>query len=106
MKRKPVGLRLIERSANNFKTGCTEWLGAVDHEGYGRIRVGSLTDGTRKMDTVARAGYKAFIGAIPVDREVVCYKGNRRCWNPDHILAVPHGMSMGNSWQSIRKVAA
>jgi hypothetical protein len=80
--------------------GCWQWTGALTDKGYGRLSVGSRTDGTHTSEPAHRWSYKHFKGPIP-DRLTIdhtchnddpaCNADNkclhRSCVNPDHLEA-------------------
>lgn len=76
-----------ERLIRNIKNinGCWEWQGCKRPSGYGRLTVGSRTDGTRRTSSAHRESYKAFIGDIPDGLWVLHKCDNPCCINPDHL---------------------
>ena len=80
-----VGLPLADRLMRLVSiadTGCWEYSGAKNKNGYSQIRVGS------RRPTVQRAAYELFVGPIPQGMEVDHTCHNRGCVNPEHLRTV------------------
>jgi hypothetical protein len=81
---RPVIDRLLEKL--DISDGCWEWQGQRDSNGYGRITVGSRTDGSITNSYVHIQVWIHTVGAVPeglVLDHVVC--DNPACANPDHL---------------------
>ena len=65
-------------------TGCWNWVGYLDKDGYGQIRV----DG--KCKRAHRASFEAFRGPIPDGLMTDHLCRNRPCCNPYHLDPVTH----------------
>lgn len=60
----PPKERLARLSKVNDVTGCIEFL-TTGRGGYGRLVIGSRTQGTRKTVTAHRLAYELYKGAVP-----------------------------------------
>lgn len=79
----------IERmSIPEPNSGCWIWLGATmsEHRPYGRLVVGSRSDGTRRTTSAHRLSFETFKGPIPNDMEICHSCDMPSCVNPDHLF--------------------
>ena len=83
----PDIVRLV-KSIKTTPEGCWEWTKFIDKDGYGMVRVGSRTDGTRRNERVHRWAYSLIIGQIPKGYVLDHLCRNRRCCNPVHLEIV------------------
>jgi hypothetical protein len=95
---RPVMDRVMEKVEMLPWSGCWIYLGHIDKKGYGRIVVGSRSDGTRVQgERVHRVVYKERVGPIPegLDIDHVRARGcvSRACCNTDHLEPVPPGVN-------------
>lgn len=83
--------RLHQRSIlSTDGSGCLLWGGAKNHDGYGILRVGSSTDGTRRVVRVHRFVYFLSFGEIPTGFEISHICAHRHCIEPTHLVAMKH----------------
>ena len=67
------------------ETGCWQWMGGVDRNGYGKVRVRSKTLWAH------RHSYEQLRGPIPPGMSMHHTCGNRACINPDHLRLMESG---------------
>lgn len=86
-KPKPIEERFwakVEKRAN----GCWEWTANKNNQGYGLIRTGSLSDGSRRMELAHRVSLKISGIHIPDGYDVDHLCKNTICVNPSHLEPV------------------
>lgn len=67
---------------------CWTWKGEINRNGYGRIAIGSRTDGSRRNGLAHRVAYEELVGPIPAGLHLDHLCRNRACVNPDHLEPV------------------
>jgi hypothetical protein len=98
------GNTLRDRLANYTVTGsgCHEWNGPRNLDGYGMLTV-MLPVGKRQR-TVHRLAWKAAHGEIPHGKQVRHRCGNRACINVEHLELVPVNRSQSRQTRMVSGV--
>jgi hypothetical protein len=78
--------RLAAQIDSSLLDGCWPWRGDCSDSGYGRIRVGSAADGTRRMELAHRVKWRITFGDIPDGLDVLHKCDNPPCCRPDHLF--------------------
>lgn len=74
----------LEKRVEFSDDGCWRWIGHVQGNGYGQMRV----DGHAIV--VHRLAWLLFCGEIPAGMDLHHACGEKRCVNPGHLRLVPH----------------
>jgi hypothetical protein len=82
----PLKEKLIKHYNTNTESGCWEWTGYRDRDGYGRTEV--IHPRTHKRHTLQahRASYEVFVGRIPKGKVIAHKCDNPQCINPEHLF--------------------
>lgn len=81
--------RLLAKVSKDPNTGCWNWTGALQANGYASMRVqrGEARAGWRTTSG-HRLAFELYRGPIPEGMELDHLCRNRRCVNPDHLEVV------------------
>jgi hypothetical protein len=94
---------MLERLSEPLENGCRIWRGKIGTGGYAYIayrkEADSIQNGYRRRyhRKAATVAYELKYGPVPKGKEVshVCPGGaNRRCVNPDHLIAETHSENL------------
>ncbi len=87
-KPEPIEDRIQRNSMTEPNSGCWLWLGWLNRDGYGRMKLGSEKGGTMRQPMAHRASYEFYKGPIPEGMELDHICSVRCCVNPDHLEIV------------------
>lgn len=82
---RPVEERFWEKVIKG--DGCWGWRGKPNSFGYGRLSVGSRTDGTKRNVYAHVVSYVIHFGPLPDGMWVLHHCDNPICTRPDHLYA-------------------
>lgn len=78
------------------ETGCWQWLGARQKEGYGTVTF--AVPGRRTSTTAHRLFYEALVGPIPTGHTVHHKCANPSCVNPEHLETATQRANMAEMY--------
>ena len=99
----PAWERVLSRVEKITETGCWIFMGSVKANGYCSVGVGSLRDGSRRVDYAHRVVFEAVKGPIPKDLELDHLCRVRCCVNPDHLEPVTSRENLQRGAKARRK---
>lgn len=80
---KPIKERLERHYKIDQRTGCWNWTGCINENGYNIFLYKGAMRGAH------RASYLIYKGVIEENTEIKQTCGNKNCINPDHLVKVP-----------------
>lgn len=93
--------RLERLSIPEPNSGCQIWLGSIKTNPsgiqYGRISVGSKSNGTRQTLSAHRVSYQEHRGPIPDGHDVCHHCDVGLCINADHLFTGTHKANMADA---------
>lgn len=97
----PIKERILLQSSVNPETGCWEWHGSKNQNGYGLISI------KRKTYLAHRISFKTFVGPIPPGDHhgttCVCHSCDvRNCVNPSHFFLATQAENVSDMYKKGR----
>jgi hypothetical protein len=89
----PESLRSnVKYEPGPLPTPCWIWTGGVNGNGYGKL-YRPRNGGVQKYDLVHILSYRMFYGAFAEGLVIDHRCRSRRCFNPDHLAAIPQKLN-------------
>lgn len=98
-KREELLLLLLSNAVYDTDTGCIEWLGPYDRDGYGHGRLHPKA----KLQRIHRLAYSLVVGSIPKGKVIMHMCDNRKCFNPAHLLLGTQSENIQDMWDKGRR---
>lgn len=98
----PLLERLMLSVEPEPNTGCWLWLGMVGDSGYGKIAIGSRSDGSRRIVPTHRLAWELANGPIPHGQCCLHRCDQRLCLSLDHLFLGTrreNQMDMASKWR-------
>jgi len=90
--------RLVKHKVIDEKTGCWNWNGRINKNGYGQVTI--TVNNKSKSFEVHRYSYTTYNNVELTSFDTICHQcHNRRCFNPAHLIK---SIPVNNSIERIR----
>lgn len=81
--------KILQRVRVAEESGCWEWIGTLNADGYGKVVVGYKDEPRQPIKSFAhRVAFQAWRGPITQGLELDHLCRNRKCCNPEHLELV------------------
>lgn len=91
--------RFIRHIKVNKETGCWEWIGYLDKDGYGQFSI--ILSNMKKMVKSHRLAFSIFHNIVIISEMCVCHTcDNPKCCNPNHLWL---GTNLDNTQDMMNK---
>jgi hypothetical protein len=101
--RKDNKTRLSSKFTVDPVTGCHNFTGNLNNAGYGLFRY-HVNEVLSKMISVSRASYLMYVGPLEPGQMVIHTCNNKKCINPEHLLAGTRTEMIKHKLENIGKV--